>query len=117
MFQMLAEVVGTEEFLGLIAFPEFMNLGKMTAACFPVWLREILEFNSAVPTNLSVGNGVRGSELAVRVVGEDGSGRVKSSFVIVGQRCTGPGVLAEMKRILMPFGFVLILEFVVAPST
>ena len=117
MFQMLAEVVGTEEFLRLIAFPEFMNLGKMTAAGFPVWLWKILEFESTVPTNLCIGDGIRGRELAVRVVGEDGGGRVESSLVIVGQRGTGPRVFAEMKRILMPFGFVLVLEFVVAPST
>ena len=117
MFQMLAEMVGTEEFLRLIAFPEFVDLGKVTAACIPVWLWKILEFSSTIPTNLCIGDSIRGSELAIRVVGEDGCGRVKSSLVIVGQSCTGPRVFAEMKRILMPFGFVLVLELVVAPST
>lgn len=117
MFQMLAEVVGTEEFLRLVAFPELVNLGKMTAACVPVWLWKILEFVSAIPTNLRVGDSVRGGELAVRVVGEDGCRRVEGSLVIVGQSCTGPRVLAEVKRILMPFSLVLILKFVVAPLT
>ena len=42
---------------------------------------------------------------------------MESALVVVGESCTGPRVLAEMERILMPFGFVLILEFVVTPST
>ena len=58
MFQMLAEMVGTEEFLRLVAFAELMNLGKMTAACVPVWLWEVLELSSTIPANLCIGNGV-----------------------------------------------------------
>ena len=81
---MLAEMVGTEKFLRLIAFPELVNLGKMTAACIPVWLWKILELKSTIATNLCISDSIRGRELAVRVAGEDGCGGVKSSLVIVG---------------------------------
>ena len=42
---------------------------------------------------------------------------MECSFVVVGQSCTRPGVLAEVKRVLMSFCLVLVLEFVGAVLT
>lgn len=40
MLQMLAEMIGTKEFLGLVAFTEFMYTVEMRTTCFPIrsWL-------------------------------------------------------------------------------
>ena len=76
MFQVLAEMSGSEEFLRLISFAEFVYLCEMTAASFPIGLWEVLEFNTAVATDIFVGKGIRSGELAVGiigVIGEDGS--------------------------------------------
>lgn len=99
MFQMLAEMVGAEEFLRLITFTEFVDLGEMAAACVPVRLGKVLEFHATVTADVGIGDAIRGSKLAVGIVwivGKDGCGRVKCSFVGVGQRCAGPRVFAEV---------------------
>ena len=93
VFQMLAKMIGAEEFLGLIAFAKFMHLGEMATACFPIGLREIVEFDTAVAADVCFGEGVRRCKLAARVVGivgEDGGRGMERSFVVVGQRCARP---------------------------
>ena len=87
MFQMLAEVIGAEEFLRLVTFAEFMHLSEMTAACFPIRMGEIIEFDATVATEVGVGECVRGRELAVWIVGiirQDGGGGVECSIIVVG---------------------------------
>lgn len=66
---MLPEMIGAEEFLGLIAFAEFVHLGKMAPAGFPVGLGKILEFSTAVATDVCIGDyRIRGTELVIRVI-------------------------------------------------
>ena len=50
MFEVLAEMVGTVEFLRIVAFAEFVDAGQMLKPAVPVWLREIGKFLSAVTT-------------------------------------------------------------------
>ena len=65
---MLAEMIGAEEFLGLIAFAEFVHLGKMAPACFPVRLGKIFKFGTAIATNVCISDyRIRGTKLVVRV--------------------------------------------------
>lgn len=88
---MLAEMVGAEEFLRLIAFAEFVHVGQMVPACVPVWLGKVLEFGTAVATDVCIGDCTRGTELAVRIVRivrENGCRGVECSFVVFGQSCT-----------------------------
>lgn len=87
MFQMLAKVIGAEEFLGLVAFAEFVHLMEMTVACFPIRMWVVIKFDATVATDVGVGECVRWTELAVGIVwviGQDGGGRVKCPFVVVG---------------------------------
>jgi hypothetical protein len=37
VFQMLAEVIGAEEFLGLVALAKFVDVVEMFGACLPAW--------------------------------------------------------------------------------
>ena len=85
MFQMLAEMVGAEEFLGLIAFAELMHLGKMAAAGFPVRVWKVFEFGTAIAADVCVGEGIWGGELAAGIVWEDGGGGVECTLEVVGQ--------------------------------
>lgn len=59
MFQVLAEMVGTVEFLRIVTFAEFMDAGQMFESAIPVRLREIGEFLSAVTTCVVGRTGVR----------------------------------------------------------
>ena len=82
----------------------------------PIW-RLIAELFPAVTTYVIWGGLTccwRGLLISCIISGRDLRGRVES-IIILAQECSaGPGVLAEMKRILMAFSFILIFEAIVA---
>lgn len=49
MLQVLTEVVGAEEFLRIVTFPEFVHCRQVLEATVPIWSREIGEFLTAIP--------------------------------------------------------------------
>lgn len=88
VFQVLPEMVGAEEFLGLIAFAEFVDVGQMEDPFIPVRVRLIGEFLAAIAADIDGGELIgRGSELAVGVIGiwGDGSRGVEGALVGVGE--------------------------------
>lgn len=95
VFQMLPEVVCTEEFLGLVTLSELMHMVQVFRARFPIG--RIGEFFSTVAAYVSCSwsswGGMKG--------GRD-----------TGQGSTRPRMSAEMQRVLMTFGLVLVLETV-----
>lgn len=52
VLEMLAEVVGAEEFLGIVAFAEFVHCGQVLEPTVPIWLREIGKFLAAIATRV-----------------------------------------------------------------
>jgi len=95
VFQVLSEVVCTEKLLGLVTFSKLMHVVQMFRACFPVG--GVAEFFSTVAAYVSC------SRLRWR--------RVESS-VDPSKGSTRPRMSAEMQRILMTFGLVLVLKTV-----
>ena len=114
VLQMLAEMVGTEELLGLVAFAEFMYTVEMRTTCFPIrsWL--IGELCSTVAASIECcerGGRRRGLKLGRSVVGGWYVGRrVEGAVETAVQGGARPGVFPEVKRILVTLGFILILE-------
>jgi hypothetical protein len=98
MLEMLSEVVGAIKLFRLIAFPKLMLRGEMINADLPLGRNG--KFFSAVAAD----------------VGKIGPVRrwVKCRFVITRQRCARPRVFPQVKRVLVPLGFVLVFEPVVA---
>lgn len=52
VFEMLTEVVGTEELLGMIALAEFVHCSQVIEPAVPIGLREIGEIFAAVATRV-----------------------------------------------------------------
>jgi len=48
VLEMLAEVVGAEELLGIVALAEFVHCGQMLEPTVPIGLREIGKFLAAI---------------------------------------------------------------------
>lgn len=94
VLEVLAEVIGAEELLGLVAFAKFVNMVEMLGACFPA--RRVGELFTTVPTD-------------VRTVASHGG--VEGGFR-PGERGAGPGMTTQVKGILVAFGFVLVFEAV-----
>lgn len=114
MLQMLAEMVGTKELLGLIAFAKLMYTVQMRSTCFPVrsWL--IGKLCATVAASIECrkrGGRRRGLRLRRTVVGgwyvSRGIERITEIAVEGGAR---PRVFSEVKRVLMTLCFVFILE-------
>lgn len=79
VLEVLTEVIGAEELLGLVAFAKFVNMIEMLSASFPArWVGELF---TAVATN-------------VRAVASHGG--VKGGFW-PGERGAGPGMTTQMK--------------------
>ena len=114
MLQMLAEVVSTKEFLGLIAFAKLMYTIEMHTTCFPVrsWLVGKLLATVAASIICWEGCGWRwGLRLGRTTVGRwHNSGRVERAVKPAIESGARPGMFPEMERILVTLGFVLILE-------
>lgn len=88
VFQVLPKMIGAEEFLGLVAFAEFVDVGKMGDPFIPVRVRLVSEFLSAIAADVDGGELVGGrGELAVGVVGigGNGGGGVEGALVGVGE--------------------------------
>ena len=103
VFEVLPEMVGSEEFLGLVAFAELVHRGQVLEATAPIGRRRIGEFLAAVTAHVHARRRRRGRG-------------VKGGFV-VGEVGTRPGVAAEVEAVLVPLGFVFVLEPVLAVLT
>lgn len=115
MFQVLAEVVGAVELLGLVAFAVFVHLVQVLRAFIPVgWV--VGKLFTAVPAQIK--GRLRRLRLA-HVVGrwKHVGGEEEGGIVAGGQGGTGPRVTAQVQGVLMPFGFILVLESIVAILT
>jgi hypothetical protein len=95
VLEMLTEVIGSEKLLGLIALAKLMLLTQMFGSHIPV--RRVRKFLAAVATH------VVSRRMDVRWV-ESGRNPTKC--------CARPRMLAQMQRVLMALGLVLILESV-----
>lgn len=114
MLQMLAEMVGTKEFLGLVAFAELMYTIEMRTTCFPIRCWLIGKLLPTVAASIECcergGWGWRLRRGRTVVGGWYISGRVECAIETVVEGGTRPGVFPEVKRILVTLGFVFILE-------
>ena len=108
VFEVLAEVVGPVELLARVALAELVHVLKMPDAIFPFLIRRADsalalpgpgEFLPAVSANVSFAG--PGSAIVERPL-------------IARQRRARPTVPPNMERILVPLGFVLVLEAVSA---
>ena len=116
MLQMLAEMVGPKELLGLVAFTKLMYAVKMRTTYFPIrsWLvRKLCATVAASVERCERGGWRRRLRLGRTVVGEwYVGGRIESTIGTTVEGGARPGVFAEVKRILVSLGFVFILESV-----
>ena len=64
VFQVLAEVIGAEELLRLVAFAEFVNMVEMFGACLPAW--RVGEFFTTVTADVRTIAGHRRMESGFR---------------------------------------------------
>ena len=55
VFQVLPEVIGAEEFLGLVALAEFVDVVEMVNAFFPIGLWYVGEFFATIATDVNMG--------------------------------------------------------------
>ena len=71
MFQMLTEMVGTKEFLRLVAFTELVYTVEVRTPCFPVWGWLVGKLCATVPACIErcERGGGRGLRLRRTVVG------------------------------------------------
>ena len=109
VLEMLTEMVGTEEFLGLVALAEFVCAVQMASALLPVgrWLIGELE------TAVAAGIVCRWHRLGLTrevLRGWELGGREESGGVILSENCAGPGMSTEVEGVFMTLGFVLVLE-------
>ena len=107
----MASISGAEEFLGLVALAEFVDVGEVVDAICPI-LGIVGEFFAAVTTDVDMGDVVRGCQLAVGVVRvvRDGRRRMEGTFVVVAEGGAGPRMTSEVKGILVSFGFIFVFE-------
>ena len=99
MFQMLAEVIRTEELLCLVTLSKLVHMVKMLRAELPA--RRISKLLTAVATDVS----------AVA-----GHGRVECCLW-AGERSAGPRMTSQVKGVLVALCFVLVFEPVGTIST
>jgi hypothetical protein len=99
VLEVLAEVVGAEEFLSLVAFSKLVHMVEVFRALFPA--RRIGEFVATI---------------AADVCTITGHGRVEGGFWAC-KRSTRPRVTSQVQRVLVTFCFVLVLEAVRTIST
>ena len=116
VFQVLSEVVCTIEFFTLVAFAELVDLGEVLAAGHPVGLRVVGELFATVSTNIDgcISTLLRRWHVASVRMRWHRRAWIEGSSETSFQSGTGPRVTAKMERILMSFGFVLVLESIVA---
>ena len=92
VYEMLTEVICSKEFSGLVASIEVMNVGHMLQPGVPI-IREIRKLFATVTTGIG---SLRGKRIESTLIARHGP--------------TGPGVRAQMKRVLMPLSFIFVLE-------
>jgi hypothetical protein len=105
VLEVLSKVVCSEELFGLIAFAKFVYTREMFNSAIPVGRRMVWEFLTTEAT-----------DICYRTVRPLGIRRTRGveDCLIAGDGRTGPRVSPQMERVLVSFGFVLILEAVVA---
>jgi len=114
MLEMLAEMVGTEEFLRLIAFDKFMLVGEMCSARIPIrlWIvRELIATIAACIKSCNLVGWRRWRMLSRTIVRRGDRGRgVESIIVTTVEGGAGPVLLAKVNGILVTLCFVLVFE-------
>lgn len=96
VLEVLAEVVGAKELLGQVALAELVGVVEVFGARVPVRPRLVAELLAAVAADVDGGD--RGRAVEGRFRGEQGG--------------AGPRVAAQVEGVLVPLGFVLVLESV-----
>lgn len=114
MLQMLAEMVGTKELFGLVAFTKLVYTVEMCTTYFPIrsWLVGKLCATVTASIECCQGSGRRrGLRLGRTVVGGWYiSRRIERAIETAVEGGARPGVFPEVKRILVTLGFVFVLE-------
>jgi hypothetical protein len=122
MLQMLSEVICTEELLALIALSKFVYRCQVLATYDPVGSRVVWELLAAVAADVVLG--VRLARLGLlylsirsaRIWGDGGAG-VKGGVVVAVECRARPRLASKVKRILVAFRLVLVLESIVTILT
>lgn len=114
VFQVLTEMVGTKELLRLVAFTKLVYTVEVRTPCFPVWgwlIGKLCATVTACIERCKRGGGGRGLRLRRTVVGRRYVvGSIERAIKTIIKDGTGPGMFPQVKRILMTFGFVFVLE-------
>lgn len=104
VLEVLAEMIGSVELLARIALAEFVHILEMANTVVPV----LFLFPAPGKLLTAVSTNIRLTESC---------GAVMKSAFVPGQGRAGPAVPPDMERVLMPLGFVLVLEPVAAECT
>lgn len=116
VFQMLPKMGCSEKLLVQIAFSEIVDI-QVSDTIFPTGVGNISKFGSTVAADIYSRFMIRvDCELGIWIVGfwRGGGAGVKDALVVAGQYSAGPGLMMEVKRILMTLGFVFVLELDIA---
>ena len=110
VLEMLAEMVGAVELLARVAFAKFVRILEMDDALLQVLVRdETAVLVPGRPCPLKLLAAIPAAVGLARV----GRALVESSLV-ARQRRAGPAVPADVERVLVALGFVLVLEPIAA---
>lgn len=101
VLEVLAEMIGSVELLARVALAEFVHILEMANTVVPV----LFLFPAPGKLLTAVSTNIRLTEPC---------GAVMKRAFVRGQGRAGPAVTPDMERILMPLGFVLVLEPVAA---
>ena len=114
MLQMLTKMIGTKEFLGLVAFTKFVYTIQMRTACFPVrsWLVGKLQATVAASIECCQRGGRRRWLWLGRTVvgGWYVGGRIERAIEAAVESGARPRVFPEVERVLVTLGFIFIFE-------
>jgi len=105
VFEVLSEVIGSEELLGLVALPKLVDAGKVIDALRPVWLGVVWKLFSAIAACIA-----HRPSCALRT----GRGARVEGGLVAGNGRARPGVSSKVERILMALGLIFVLEAIVA---
>lgn len=81
---MLAEVIGTEKFLGLVTFTEFVIVGQVGDTFTPIRLGIGCEFLTTVTTDIGGSDRIRWWDLIRMLLSRDIGCRVEDTLILVG---------------------------------
>lgn len=117
VLQMLAEVVCPVKLLGRVALSELVHVLQMPDPLVPVMFCGVPRYDAAAEGTVpgtAAGPGELVAAVAARIGLARAVRRVVKSAIVARKRRTRPRVAADVQRVLVALGFVLVLEAVAA---